>query len=227
MSKPFHFPTEYGKMGQWPGSLGPNEAQAILLHAVNVKPGGKFVELGFDGGRATIVLNWAARDLGASIDVLPVMQDESGLWFQRASILFRFERRVRAHEKLEPFPADLIVMNPVVPSAPAWTEIANPGAIVIKVGAFLDKEPVEPHYKVVLNQPGLVILQNTGAGHVVERAIESVVGEFTKKGPDNGDLRAKIRSLREDKKRPRARDGADSKLHAVMDADKGPELQSS
>lgn len=237
MSAPFHFPTEYGRMGNWPGSIGPNQAQALLIEAVTHKAGAKFVELGFDGGRTTIALNWAIRDLAdAHLFVAPVMNDETGLWFRRAQILHRMDsEKVTGHETLEPFSADLIVMNPAMPFAHRWVELAPAGASI----AIIGKERGDATgMQEVLSQPGITIWKKlAGPSHAIERAISSVVDEFSENKPGGGfegktvlldsNHRAKIHSLRRGKERPRDGDSADTKVHAPVDADQGSELLSS
>lgn len=227
MSAPFHFPTEYGKVGNWPGSLGPMEAQALLLEAMTHKPGAKFVELGFDGGRTTIALNWAARDLGAQIFCLPVGQDESGLWFKRASILFSMDReKVTAHEALAPFAADLIVMNPNQPVAQDWIDLAPVGASIVALGAR--KINATGAIKETLSQPFITIFKKIAEPtRAIDRAIATVVDHFSENKtarPLDNNQRAKIHSLRRDKKRSSDGNGTDTQVHEAVAANKGSEL---
>jgi len=224
MSAPFHFPSEYGKIGNWPGSLGPNQAQALFMEAVTHKKGAIFVELGFDGGRTTIVLNWAAREIeDAKIFSASVKQDETGLWFRRAQVVFKMACAV-GQELLKPFPADMLVMNPSMPFDHEWIDIAPVGASIIRIG---EAPPAVNALKEIVRAPGITIWHKlVEPKHVINRAIDTVVSEFTASSPMDKNTRAKIHSLRDRKERPRNRDGTDTELHDPVAADQGDKLLS-
>lgn len=230
MSKPFHLPSEFGKLGNWLGSLNFNQAQTILIEASQRPQGAKFVELGFDGGRSTVVLNWAASQVGASIDVVSVTDPEASLWFKRAVLLFKMDRKlVVGHMDLAPKPCDLLLINPgvarVLPAVFDWLRLVDLGGVVISVGEPLGAP--EGGFKRVVQQPGLEVYhreQNTE--RIINRAIDSVVKEFSKKGdgPLDNNQRAKLHGLRGGKKRDGEGNGADTKVHAPVEPDQGSEL---
>ena len=214
MGAPFHFPTEYGKLGNWPGSLGAVQAQTLLMEAVTHGRDERFVELGFDGGRTTIVLSWAAREVGARVDSTAVRHDETGLWFRRAHVVFKMSERVQGHEALAPFPADLIVINPSVPislnEVGEWLRLANNGASIVRIGP--DDVGELGTFKRTITSPGVNVWKKLTDGGAMERAIENVVSEFSenKRVHLDSNQHAKIRSLRGGKERIRVGGGARS-----------------
>ncbi len=226
MSAPFHFPSEYGRIGNWPGSIGPNQAQALFVEAMTHKKGAKFVELGFDGGRTTVVLNWAARDIEDShIYCLAVANDETGLWFRRTQILHKL--KASGHESLEPFACDMLVLNSsaslAMPVVNDWLRATASGAVVVRLG---NHEEIGKDFTESLRAPGVTIWRKNAVipSHVFNKAIDNVVASIKSvdKNPN-----FKVRSLHKRDERHRNTDGTGAELHAPVDADQGSKLLSS
>ena len=220
MSAPFNFPHEYGKLGNWPGSINANQAQTLLMQASNQNQGAKFVELGFDGGRTTIVLNWAASQLDASIDCVSVVDNESIIWFNRARILHRMNReKVTAHVNPSPFACDLLVINagvsPMIHATNDWYEAMPIGGIIVALGAG----ELGLGEKVLSNQ-GVSIYIKPGP-KLIDKVIDNVVNEFSKPklvAVDNGTA---FHGGGGSRKRFRKGDGADSEIHEAVVANEG------
>ena len=221
MSAPFNFPREFGKMGNWPGSIDANQAQILLVQALNMKPKAKFVELGFDGGRTTIVLNWAAQQLEATIDCVSNGDNDGLLWFNRACVLHRLNREaVKLHGKLAPFACDLLAVNPEASldqsTIKSWYAAMPSGGIVVSFGGVNDLGI--PNRTVGV--PGVSVYVKPGAT-VMDKVINHVVGELSKPklvAVDNG---AALHGGSGSAKRLRKGNGADPEVHAPVVANEG------
>jgi len=220
MNPPLNFPVEYGKLGNWPGTINPVQAQVIYSFAARLPKEANIIELGFDGGRTTIVLTWAAREISAIIDVLDVKQGAMRFWFNRVASLFG-RTPIRAHEEVVPlFTAHMIVLNAGVSieSASRWIRALRPGGFVVKIGQA--GTPAGLDLIELANVNGQVIAwQKNDTANIVNRAIDNVVGEMSQGGavePLDKDRGSKVRSLRGDKERKGNRDGTDSVLDARL-----------
>jgi hypothetical protein len=225
MTAPFHFPTEYGKLGNWPGSIGPVEAQTIFIEASKMPAGSQLVELGFDGGRTTVALHWAANIAGAHVTSIGVANDQTGLWFRRAQTAFKF-KNVTGHESLAPMPCDLIVINPSVsmdlPSVRQWVSMLRKDGIVIRIGA---RENLGPEFKELAAMQTLAVYQKLYAtGGVIKRAIDNVVADLSAPSVVDKNRGPKVRSIRGGKERVRDGNSSDTAVHDAVEPDKGPEL---
>ena len=220
MSAPFNFPKEYGRMGNWPGSINANQAQALFMQALNQKPNARFVELGFDGGRTTIVLNWAASQLDAAIDSVSVADPESIIWFNRALTLHRMNReKVKAHVELKPFACDMLVINPGVsidlPAIDDWYALMPPGGTVV----VFNNDNFARGEK-ILNALGIAVYIKPTV-KVMDRIIGNVVNEFSKEKSMAMDNVTALHGGSGSRKRLRKGDGTDSEVHAPVVANEG------
>ena len=209
MNQPFSFPIEYGKIGNWPGTINPMQAQILYSYAVQCKPGARFVEVGFDGGRTTIALGWAAFAIDATIEPIDVAPGAMQFWLNRAMSLF--------HIKLanSPAPSDLIVVNADAPLPDSLLKSLHPGAVVIKLGNA-GESPSREFIELHRTQGQITVWQKTNEAQIVNAAIDKVVGDMQpERGMDTGGS-SKIRSLRGDKERNRDRGGTDSPLDAQV-----------
>ena len=219
MSAPFNFPREYGKLGNWPGTINANQAQVLLMQALGNKQNAKFVELGFDGGRTTIVLNWAASQLDATIDCVSVVDPESILWFNRACMLHRMDRgKVRSHVDLAPFACNMLVINASVsPSLPAikqWYDAMDLGGAVVTFNGDLGLG------EKILGNHGMAVYIKPGP-KIIDKVLDNVVSEFSKPklvALDNGSA---LHGGGSDRKRDRKRNGTDPEVHAPVVASEG------
>lgn len=221
MSAPFDFPREYGKLGNWPGSINFTQAQTLLVNAVNLKRGAKFVELEFDGGRTTVVLNWAAKQLDATIDCVAAPDNDSVLWFNRALVLHGMNRgKAQLRANVTPFACDLLVVNAGSLQKKAlvndWYAAMPSGGTMI---AFGDAAALDFPNK-TLAVPGVAVFVKPGKA-VMDKVIDHVVSEFSKPklmAVDNG---TPLRSGGGSGKRIRKGDGADPEVHAPVVANEG------
>ena len=82
--------TAYGRLGIWPGDMGPQEADIIFTEAMKCRDGATFLEINPQGGRTTAILGTAAKNLGGKLYVAsdPTKTNhEEQLWLGRAITL--------------------------------------------------------------------------------------------------------------------------------------------
>lgn len=134
--KPFDFQKQWGMLGAWPGILSIVGAQGILQKIASFKPGAKIVQLGFDGGRATIVAGWAAGSNGHRLAVVgqpsPDMQSE--VWFNRAIHLWNMRTFCERIYDCEPFECDMIISNQYEEFFEEWAEHLRIGGSLCLLG---------------------------------------------------------------------------------------------
>ena len=113
MSRFIDFPVIYGKLGNHPGLLSTEQAAAIFKHAMDVNPGGAFVEYDPDGGRSTVILATAAQNLDGKVYVFTNWEAApkgAEPFFQRAYKTHRLAQNVAVDTKDDlPTDADLVV----------------------------------------------------------------------------------------------------------------------
>lgn len=220
MNQPFNFPIEYGKIGNWPGTINHLQAQFLYSYGVQCKPGARFVEVGFDGGRTTIALGWAAYEIGATIEPIDVAPGAMRFWLNRAVSLFRIKLAS------SPAPSDLIVINAGAPISDSLLKSLHPGAVVIKLGSA-GESPSREFIELHRTQGQVVVWQKTNEAQIVNAAIDKVVGDVSAVAEAVENIRPsghvmdaggspKVRSLRGDKERNRDRGGADTPLDAQV-----------
>ena len=64
------FRIAYAQLGDHPGTIGPQAADALFRHAMTFEAGSMFLEMGSEAGRATVLLGIAARNVGAKVFAL-------------------------------------------------------------------------------------------------------------------------------------------------------------
>lgn len=223
MSAPFDFQKAYGKLGNWPGSIGVLAAQTVYMFASQCAPNSKFVEVGFDGGRTTIALNWAASVLDAKI-IVGVGPEGTG-WLNKAIQLYKMHGRVSMVQQV-PGDADLYVFNARAAIDNKDVEMIKPNAIIIKIGTV---NLNDARLSLISQSPEVTVWQRTGQDLIVNKAIDSVVNEIggEKIVALDAHRSAELHSGSKNPKRHRGGGSADNKVHAIVDANKAAEPLSS
>ncbi len=156
----FNFAKNWGKLGNWPGSLTPHEAKMIMGECAKLPRGSTLVDMGFDGGRTTIVLGWIAQMSSSRVLALgpeiPQLQTER--WFQKLTALFSLRQVVKREFECAPFPIEVIVVSPmVIEVAEDWIAAIKPGGLLIYVRPRT--EPDVPGFEMFAVKDGVFILK--------------------------------------------------------------------
>lgn len=82
------FRTVYARLGDHPGSIGPRAASIVFQKAMAFPAGAVFSEVGSEGGRTTIILGHAAKNVGAKVYAYgdwqsPDVHPDAHRWFLR------------------------------------------------------------------------------------------------------------------------------------------------
>jgi hypothetical protein len=156
----FNFAKNWGKLGDWRGSLSPHEAKMIMGECAKLPRGSTLVDLGFDGGRTTIVLGWIAQMSNSHVLALgpEIRQLNTEVWFQKAVALFSLRQIVKREFECAPFPIEVIVVSPmVIEVAEDWIAAIKPGGLLIYVRPRT--EPDVPGFEMFAAKDGVFILK--------------------------------------------------------------------
>ena len=127
----------WGKLGNWPGQISIIGAQALIQTMSLFKPGAQIVQLGFDGGRATIVAGWAASSNGHKITVVgqPAPDQSTEIWYNRAVHLWSMRTFCERSYESEPFECDMIIGNRYDEFIEEWSSYLRIGGAFCLLGA--------------------------------------------------------------------------------------------
>lgn len=132
--KPFNFPRMMGKLGNWPGIISVNAAQALLNELRQLPRDAVVGEVGFNGGRTTIIASWAAVENGFKIGVLGQIPHELAPWMRRALALFQLDRVLigglpQGANMTNSF--DALIINAQVKIQPEFVDLIRPGGSLV------------------------------------------------------------------------------------------------
>lgn len=128
-SRPFNFAQMYGRLGNWPGTLGPQAAQALLAEIAKLPKGSSVVEIRFDGGRTSAVIGWGCK-AGGHVGIVTGAPTENGMsevWFNRLWTLFEFDKVLFREFEPKPYAVDMIVVNAGYQVSEEWKRALKPG----------------------------------------------------------------------------------------------------
>lgn len=128
--KPFNFPRMMGKLGNWPGVISVHAAQALLAELRHMPRDAIVGEVGFNGGRTTIITSWAAIENGFKIAVLGQIPSDLAPWMRRSLALFQLDRVLLGG--LQPSQLfDALIVNAQVPVQANFVELLRPGGSLV------------------------------------------------------------------------------------------------
>ena len=134
-TKPFDFPKTWGKLGNWPGTIGPQAASALLQEIAKLPKGSSIVEFRFDGGRTSAVVGWGCK-AGGHVGVVtgsPSPDGMSEVWFNRLMMMFDLGGILHREYAPQPYAADMIVVNPGYHVTDEWRAALKPGGKIFYV----------------------------------------------------------------------------------------------
>lgn len=139
-TKPLNFPLLYGKLGNWPGTMGPQAAAMLLAEIAKLPQGSTIVEYCFDGGRTSAVIGWGCKAGGHSALIAgnPSPDGMSEVWFNRLVTLFDLRSVLERYQGTEIIYADIsdvsiIVLNPGFALPDDWRNALKVGGKIFYV----------------------------------------------------------------------------------------------
>ena len=135
-TKPFDFPKAWGKLGNWPGTINPQSALALLQEISKLPQGSSIVEFRFDGGRTSAVVGWGCKAGGHAgiVTGSPSPDGLSEVWFTRLLMLFELGGVLHREYAPKPYAATMLVVNPGYTISAEWLSALKPGGKVFYVG---------------------------------------------------------------------------------------------
>ena len=189
-TKPFDFPKTWGKLGNWPGTIGPQSALALLQEIAKLPKGSSIVEFRFDGGRTSAVVGWGCK-AGGHVGIVtgaPSQDGMSEVWFNRLLMLFELGGFLHREYAPKPYAASMLVVNPgyVVPEE--WRAALKGGGIIFYVAdGRCEIKEAAPHIEASkeLKLVGEESVRETGGGRKV-RAVADKSDEVAEALEENG-----------------------------------------
>ena len=134
-TKPFDFPKTWGKLGNWPGTIGPQAALALLQEIAKLPSGSSVVEFRFDGGRTSAVVGWGCKAGGHAgvVTGSPSPDGMSEVWFNRLLMLFDLGGVLHREYAPRPYAATMLVVNPGYTVPAEWLAALKDGARIFYV----------------------------------------------------------------------------------------------
>ena len=135
MTTPFDFPRMYGKLGNWPGSIGPQAAMVLLQEIAKLPKGSSIIEFRFDGGKTSAVIGWGCK-AGGHVGIVtgsPSPDGMSEVWFNRLVMLFDLGGILHREYAPNPYAADMLVVNPGYHVTDEWRAALKVGGKIFHV----------------------------------------------------------------------------------------------
>ena len=172
--KPLSFPNLIARLGNWPGVLTVNAAQILLQRISELPEKSLILQLGFDGGRTTIVAGMAAKEYGHTVEVVGMSPDDkmSALWYGRAIKLFDIEKIVTRSNAVNATDSNMLIASDWGPSIGEWIDRLKIGGALCLIGRATSAALTAPFQRIVQIDSEIAVWDKIEASKAIE--VESI-----------------------------------------------------